>query len=215
MRLAIRCLDLFRAASLSAWLAVLLTGNPAGAWSPYELFAPCTGDCGVAIYGGRYVEDSLVDILFDPIPPTDWDYRDDRLIATTVSREVGQVWRLHLEPEVGIGQRYGEQDETEFWAALYVRYRGFPWDGFVTTSIALSTGLNWATGVSEVEQDRARDGEGSRLMHYFAPEVTFALPSHPDVELLFRVHHRSGVFGLVSDAWGGAQYGTVGFRVRF
>ena len=28
------------------------------------------------------------------------------------------------------------------------------------------------------------------------------------------MHHRSGVFGLVSDAWGGAQYATVGLRVR-
>ena len=30
-----------------------------------------------------------------------------------------------------------------------------------------------------------------------------------------RFHHRSGVFGLVSDAWGGAQYATVGLRVFF
>ena len=29
-------------------------------------------------------------------------------------------------------------------------------------------------------------------MHFFSPEVTFALPSRPDVELLFRFHHRSG-----------------------
>ena len=45
---------------------------------------------------------------------------------------------------------------------------------------------------------------------FFAPEITFALPSRPNVELLLRFHHRSGVFGLVSDAWGGAQYATVG-----
>ena len=52
-------------------------------------------------------------------------------------------------------------------------------------------------------------------MHYFAPELTFAMPSHPNVELVFRMHHRSGIFGLVSDAWGGAQYATVGLRIRF
>ena len=52
-------------------------------------------------------------------------------------------------------------------------------------------------------------------MHFFSPEVTFALPSHPGTELVFRMHHRSGVFGLVSDAWGGAQYATVGLRIRF
>jgi hypothetical protein len=52
-------------------------------------------------------------------------------------------------------------------------------------------------------------------MHYFAPEITFARPSRPDLEFLIRFHHRSGVFGLVSDAWGGAQYLSAGIRVRF
>jgi hypothetical protein len=78
-----------------------------------------------------------------------------------------------------------------------------------------STGLNWAIDITAVEQDRANDGNGSQLMHFFAPEITFANPDHPNVELVFRMHHRSGVFGLVSDAWGGAQYGTVGLRLRF
>jgi hypothetical protein len=82
-------------------------------------------------------------------------------------------------------------------------------------SVAVSTGLNWASQVTDVEQERAKDDEGSRVMHFFAPEFTFALPSRPNVELLLRFHHRSGVFGLVSDAFGGAQYGTVGVRVRF
>jgi len=83
------------------------------------------------------------------------------------------------------------------------------------TTAAVSTGLNYATGVSEVERERARDDQGARLMHFFSPEVTFALPQAPQYELLFRFHHRSGVFGLISDAWGGAQYGTIGLRVRF
>jgi hypothetical protein len=51
-------------------------------------------------------------------------------------------------------------------------------------------------------------------MHFFAPEIAFALPRRPEAELMFRFHHRSGVFGLVSEAWGAAQYGTVGLRLR-
>jgi hypothetical protein len=52
-------------------------------------------------------------------------------------------------------------------------------------------------------------------MHYLAPEITLAAPSRPDLELVFRFHHRSGVWGIVSDAWGGAQYASVGLRLRF
>jgi hypothetical protein len=199
-------------------VALALTAGPVGAWTPADLFRPCDGDCGAAIYAGTYVEDSMSDLLItEPKSPTAWDYGDDdHIIATSVSREVLRFWsRWTLEPEAGVAQRFGRQDATEVWGAVFFRYHGFPWDRVVLTTAALSTGLNWATEVTDVEQDRANDDEGSRWMHFFAPEITFAAPSRPNVELLIRFHHRSGVFGLVSDAWGGAQYLTAGVRVRF
>jgi hypothetical protein len=193
----------------------LLAAGSVAAWTPAALFGPCRGDCGVAVYGGPYVNDALTDLVTDPRSPSTWDYRRDFLVAAALSRDAARFGHLHLEPELGLGQRIGQQHETEVWAALFFRYRGFPWDHRLTTTVAVSTGLNYATGISELEQERARDGRGSRLMHFFSPEITFALPSRPEVELLFRFHHRSGVFGLVSDAWGGAQYLTVGLRYRF
>jgi len=197
--------------------ALVISGAPALAWSPTALFAPCRGDCGAAIYAGTYVDNSMGEVLVTaPESPLSWDYKgDDHIVATALSREVLRFRkRWTLEPEVGLAQRFGRQSATEVWGALFVRYR-FPWDDVVVTTAAISTGLNWASDVTEIEQERANDGTGSQWMHFFSPEVTFALPSRPDVELLIRFHHRSGVFGLVSDAWGGAQYATVGLRVRF
>ena len=204
----------------SLWVvaALLLWCGPALAWSPAQLFAPCRGDCAVSIYGGNYVQNSLGQVLVtSPELPLSWNYHTtDHLIATAVSREVARFWtHWTLEPEVGIGQRFGSQSATELWGALFFRYHGFPWDHVVVTTFAVSTGLNWASEVTPQEDDRANDGKGTPWMHYFAPELTFALPSHPNVELMLRLHHRSGVFGLVSDAWGGAQYATIGLRVRF
>lgn len=199
--------------------ALLLCGGaPAAAWTPGALFAPCAGDCAVSIFGGNYVQNSLGQVLVtSPETPVTWNYHTaDHLIGTSVSRVVAHFWtHWTLEPEAGIGQRFGSQSATELWGALFFRYHGFPWDKTVVTTIAFSTGLNWASHVTQQEDDRAHDGQGTPWMHYFAPEVTFALPEHPNVELMFRMHHRSGVFGLVSDAWGGAQYATVGLRVRF
>ena len=145
-------------------------------------------------------------LVTSPRPPNAWDYEaGDHIVATALSREVARVGtRLTLEPEIGIAQRFGRQSATELWGAFFLRYHGFPWDGAVVTTAAISTGLNWASSVTDVEQDRADDAEGSQWMHFFSPEVTFALPSRPNVELLLRFHHRSGVFGLVSDARGGA-----------
>jgi hypothetical protein len=199
-------------------LILIVGSTDALAWDPGSLFAPCSGDCGVAVYAGSYVEDSLGDeILLSPSPPYSWDYADDdHLIATSVSRQIARFWRYWtLEPEIGIGQRFGRQSATEVWGAFFFRYSAFPWNRYVVTTAAVSTGLNWASEVTEVEQDRAEDDEGSRLMHFFSPEITLAAPSRPNVELVLRFHHRSGVWGLVSDAWGGAQYASVGLRVRF
>jgi hypothetical protein len=198
-------------------VALTLAAGPAAAWTPAALFAPCVADCAVTIYAGNYVEDSMTDLVTAPRPPTSWEYADgDRLVATAVSRVAGRFWQnWSVEPEIGLGQRYGREGATEVWGAVFFRYHGFPWDGTLLTTMAVSTGLNWASEVTAAEQDRARDDEGSQLMHFFSPEVTLALPSHPDIELLVRLHHRSGVFGLVSDAWGGAQYLSAGVRVRF
>ena len=201
----------------AAFAAACLAAAPAAAWNPGDLFKPCEGDCAVAIYSGVYIEDSMTDIWSSPSLPWDWNYADDdHLIATTVSRVTWEFWNhWTMEPEVGIGQRTGRQNATEIWGAFFFRYHGFPWDRHLLTTMAVSTGMNWASEITDVEQDRANDGEGSQWMHFFAPEVTFALPSHPNTELLIRIHHRSGVFGLVSDAFGGAQYATVGLRFRF
>jgi len=199
-------------------LMLLVSSSGALAWDPASLFAPCRGDCGVAAYAGRYVESSLgEEIILSPTPPNSWSYADnDYLVATSVSRQVARFWRhWTLEPEVGIGQRFGRQSATELWGAFFFRYSGFPWNRYVVTTAALSTGMNWVSEVTDIEQDRANDAEGSQWMHFFSPEVTLAAPSRPNLELVFRFHHRSGVFGLVSDAWGGAQYASVGVRVRF
>ena len=201
-------------------VCALLFATEAAAWSPSSLFAPCEGTCATSLFAGTYVEDSLAKILVtNPKLPTSWDYQtDDHLIATAVSREAGWLWdkRISLEPEVGIGQRFGRQSATELWGALFVRYHGFPWDHSLVTTVAISTGLNWANTRTAEERDRNQnDGQGSNLLHYLAPEVTFALPSRPDTELMFRLHHRSGIFGLINGAHGGSQYATVGVRVRF
>lgn len=200
-------------------LAAGISGPAAAAdwveWRP--LTGPCDGNCGVAAYAGWYVEEGMSDIFVsNPETPLTWTYAGDHLVAGAVTRRIATLWRhVDVEPEFGIGKRFGKQWETEVWGAFFFRWRGFPWDDKLITTVAVSTGMNYATDISDVEQERARDGKGDQWMHFFSPEITFALPSHPDVELLLRLHHRSGVFGLVSDAWGGAQYATIGLRFRF
>lgn len=211
---ALRALAYVLLALAAALPAAAGQGKPTG----WNLLAPCEKNCAATILVGPFISNSMADILYkSPEFPFTWDYRtDDWFLGVAISRHAATLFgRIDIEPEIGIGQRLGRQDAREAWAALYARYRGFPWDHLVTTTVAVSTGINYASKVSEVENDRAGNGDGDRILHYFSPEITLALPSRPDLELVFRLHHRSGVFGIVSDARGGAQYGTVGLRIRF
>jgi hypothetical protein len=194
--------------------AVTLLGDPATVSAgPLS----CAGGCSIMVFGGPNVGTSLHTIAVDEqLPPDEWKFGDSYLLGLNASKRIASLFEVvHLEAELGAGQRLGALDETEFWGALYVRYTAFPWNRFIRTTVAVNTGLNYATETTQRERESSPDGEGDRLLHYFGPEVTFALPSYPQNELVFRFHHRSGAFGFVSDTEGGEQFATVGFRRRF
>ena len=153
-----------------------------------------------------------------PIGPTAWQYDDGGIVGGTASRRIATVFHvIDIEAEVGAAKRFGNQHEGEFWGAFYVRYTAFPWNKYLTTTFALSTGLSYATGISEFEKDHSElnPPAGTHVQHYFSPELTFALPEHKERQLVVRLHHRSGAYGVVSGAMSGATYLTVGVRAWF
>ncbi len=190
--------------------------NPgASDWRIMDIFAPCSGDCGVLVFGGQsFTATSLQKIIFHFIPPSKWQFDNSYFFGVTVSRPLIEYsdW-FDIEPEVGIGKRFGDMTEAEFWGAMYFRFKFFPENKYLLTSLALSSGLDYATGISALERKKAR-GNPSEVMHYFSPEVTFALPSHPQDELVVRIQHRSGAYGVINNA-SGAQFLTVGIRILF
>jgi hypothetical protein len=156
-------------------------------------------------------------------PPWQYRYGSSGLFGAALSRRVLTIANvIDIEPEIGLGQRFGDMHEEEGWVALYVRWTAFPWNDYVRTTVAASTGLNYASDVNAYEREAAgKDSNGSRLLHFLSPEVTFALPSHPNFEFLVRLHHRSGgrdVIGpteLFHGANGGVQYLSAGLRYRY
>jgi hypothetical protein len=134
--------------------------------------------------------------------------------AVALSREVARFYEaFSIEVEVGAGGRFGTgYDAAEAWLAAYLRYDGFPWNDVVRTTVAVSTGVDL---VSRLPPDEAVEDDGSRVLHYFSPEITFALPDNPDNELVVRWHHRSGVFGTFGGVWGGSNVVALGLRHRW
>jgi len=179
---------------------------------------PCNGDCAITGFVGKAVGTNVQDIFFHAIPPWKWSFDDGGIVGATAARRVATIFDIiDIETEIGAAKRFGNMSEGEFWGAIYVRYIDFPWNKYLYTTFALSTGLNYATGISDFEKEVSglNPPGGTHVMHYFSPEFTFALPDHKDRQLVVRLHHRSGAYGVISGAFSGASYLTVGFRAWF
>lgn len=191
----------------------------------HEITKACSGECGFQIYAGRFVDDSMKSIFglkgFTPI--WDWTWADSGIVAAAVSRPIVSLKDYaEIEGELGIAKRFGDATSEEVWGALFFRWKWFPWNKFVKTSIAVSTGLNYARKLDQLEVAQAGNHEGSKLLHFLTPEIALSMPEHPQYELVFRFHHRSGgkhfLLGdtkIFNSTAGGAQYATVGLRYRF
>ena len=154
------------------------------------------------------------DMYYAPKAWWDGSFREEAFAGGAVSYNVVRFLRhFTLEAELGYGHRFGV-GAHEGWAAAYVRYDNFPWNHVLRTTFAASVGVDY---VSELPISERGDGTNptSKLLHYFSPEITLALPNSPQHEMVFRLHHRSGVFGLFNGVRGGADAFTVGYRYRF
>jgi hypothetical protein len=169
----------------------------------------------MAFIGSSVADGKLRDIVVAPWTGT---WGDDTLAGGAVSYRLARFWKFFmLDAELGGAYRFGDTEGGEFWAAAYLRYDGFPWTNYVYTTFGLSMGPNYVTRLPQVERgtDARPEPNQSHFLNFFAPELTFALPSRPDREIAIRYMHRSGIFGTYNGVYEGANSLVVGFRMRF
>ena len=172
------------------------------------------GDHAVTIYFGQSSPDAFSSIIFEPYHV---NLEDTFLVALALSTKLFDVGEyLDIELEGNIVRRFGDDEEWEFNAALFLRWNKFPWQDFLYTTIGLGLiGPSFATGISATERRKSGNNTGSKLLNFFAPEITFSPPSNHNIAVILRVHHRSGAFGLFDGVDGGSSFVSVGFRHYF
>ena len=112
-------------------------------------------------------------------PALGYHLLDSYFIAGSFSRTFAEIGPyLSYEIEAGAGQRLGSLHEEEVWLALYARWKYFPWNDYVRTTAAVSTGVDYASAIPQYEVYYSGNNQGNRLLHYISPEVTFGLPSY-------------------------------------
>jgi len=100
----------------------------------------------------------------------------------------------------------------DFNASVVVRWEEFPWNHVVKTTVATGIGLSYSQHVYRMDKELHPRSNRSHLKFNWPIQVTFALPSHPDHQLMLYIAHQSG--GHVFDKAGVNSLG-IGYRFAY
>jgi len=93
------------------------------------------------------------------------------------------------------------------------RWADFPWNCYINTTFAIGEGISYTTSIPSLEAKSST--ETKRLLNYLMLEATFALPDEPRLQVLVRIHHRSGAYGLYHAGNTGSNDLGMGIRYWF
>lgn len=141
-------------------------------------------------------------------------------LAKTLAED--NIIRRFFSPIVGVVQfatiatvRVGSHQNTIYEVDPYLAFRwaNMPWNHYVVTSFAIGEGISYASSVPAIE--KRQNTNTKRLLNYLMFEATFAPPSNPQFQVLGRIHHRSGAYGLYHAGNSGSNDIGIGVRYLF
>lgn len=171
-----------------------------------------TYEWALTAYYGVLTDDTLSDVF-----TFDADYDSNyRFLTFALSKRLKRIGAgIDIEAEGQIAKHTQGQDHVEFNGLIVVRLLPFPWDRHVDTSVAVGAGLSYATDLPSYEFER-KDGDTRRLLGYLMFELTFGMNSIPRWDVVTRIHHRSGAWGVFGDGVRGASNAiTLGIKHHF
>jgi hypothetical protein len=117
--------------------------------------------------------------------------------------------------QIGMADRFGDGNSGELWFGPRLRAT-IPVFDVLYISPALTAGLSAITNCIGIECQRAIDHNGNpHLLFYFSPEIALTLQRYPDVDLVYQLHHRSGLDGTLGRMEEGMNANVVGVRYHF
>lgn len=93
----------------------------------------------------------------------------------------------------------------------------FPWNKYIVTTFGCGEGFSYASHSPYADRTVGEPADNfNKLLNYLMLEVTFALPSHPEWQLVGRLHHRCTMWGLYpKQRSAGSTAAGVGIRYYF
>lgn len=123
---------------------------------------------------------------------------------------------LVLGVEIGVANRYGMGKSMELWGGVNIRHSGLVISDFLRVIPGITVGFSAITKPvgTEAEEQRRHNGN-AHILGYLSPELALALQRFPNVELVYRLQHRSGAFHTFGNMAEGANANVFGVRYRF
>jgi hypothetical protein len=129
------------------------------------------------------------------------------------------VGAVTLRPELEVPGRITVVDENsgklipDLNIGLVLRWRDFPWNRFLRTTLAVGGGLSYSFQPLTADiQRHPEDDSRSRLKFWLPIEFTVALPQFPQHQWVAFIDHQSG--GEILDR-GGVDVWGLGYRIEF
>lgn len=171
-------------------------------------------DWSVLFYHGRTARTIFVRLLRFAPP----NHYGTSITSIEVDKPLHSLWnqRVRIEFAMNLTRRWQGNHQRDFLEAnvfIMVRWMRFPWSRFLETSIALGEGISLAEEVPYIEQVDHRNEGMSRFLNFLTYEITLSPPKCNRISAVYRLHHRSGMFGLVNGVVGGSNVTAFGLRV--
>jgi len=169
----------------------------------------------VYVYRGQGVDNNLhempVDLVTASLP-----YEDTYLYAVGTFVPMKEVYKdLDIGPTAVIVKHHGMQSHFEVDGAISMRYREiFPTNQYLNLNYSMGIGLSYAFD-TPVYEDTASNGEYYRFQAFLHFDLELYLPAYPSISLLGRVHHRSGIYGLIAPPNVGSNFVAFGVAYHF
>jgi hypothetical protein len=164
----------------------------------------------IFLFGGVFTTGVMGTSLIPGVP----GYESNYILGGAYQRQFYELgFGFLLGGELGVAGRFGDRTSGEIWGGISIRTAPIPIGnvGFLTPGIVI--GLSAVT--STIGEERIREittGGNASLLGYLGPELAFTFRDMPNLAIVYRLHHRSGLFGAFGAMREGHNAQVLGLR---
>jgi hypothetical protein len=164
-------------------------------------------------FGGAMVDGDMA----ESANPFGVDYENHPIFGIGYQFLPYSIGSVKLGLEAGLAGRFNGNSNAEIWGGVVGRYDAIEIANTFRIIPSFTFGISHVTGTMsgrERNNEIERDGDASTLF-YLGPELSFSSVSKPELEVFWRLHHRSGAWGTLGDMHGGSNANVLGVRYNF